>query len=82
MSTAIATVREHPDNYKKNFDAVVTFLTQYIDKRLPTPSVNVALVAKTRPAKWQNTKTVHGTFKGKIELKKYSREEYDSMSTV
>ena len=24
--------------------------------------------------------TSHGTFKGKIKLKKYSREEYDSMS--
>ena len=26
------------------------------------------------------TSTTHDTFKGKIELKKYSREEYDSMS--
>ena len=31
MSTAVATVRAHPDKYKKEFDVVVTFLTQYTD---------------------------------------------------
>ena len=43
--------------------------------------MKVASVGQTRPAKWQRTSTSHGTFKGKIKLKKYSREEYDSMLT-
>ena len=34
--TAVATARVHPDNYEKKFDAVVAFLTLYIDKRAPT----------------------------------------------
>ena len=51
MSTAVAAVRAHPDKYEKDFDAVVAFLTQYIDKRAPTPSVNVAFVTQIRPAK-------------------------------
>ena len=41
--------------------------------------MKVASVGQNRPAKWQKTSTNHGTFKAKIELKKYSREEYDSM---
>ena len=45
-------------------------------------SAKVASVMQTRPAKWQKINTSHGTFKGKIELKKYSREEYDSKSMV
>ena len=73
MSTADAAVRAHPDKYKKDFDAVVTFLTQYIDKRAPTPSVKVASVRQSRPAKQQKTSTTKGTFKGKIELKRYFR---------
>ena len=72
MSTAVATVRAHPDKYKKDFDAVVAFLTQYIDKKAPTPSVKVASVTQTRHAKWQKTSTSLGTFKGKIKLKMYS----------
>ena len=40
----VATVRVHPDKYEKDFDAVVTFLTSCIDKRTPTPSVNVTSV--------------------------------------
>ena len=32
LSTAVAAVRAHTDKYEKDFDAVVTFLTQYIDK--------------------------------------------------
>ena len=68
MSTAVATVRAHPDKYKKDFNAVVAFLTQYIDKRV-----------QTRPSKQQNTKVNLGTFKRKIKLKKYSREEHNSM---
>ena len=27
LSTAVATVRAHPDKYEKDFDAVVAFLT-------------------------------------------------------
>ena len=80
MSTAVATVRAHPDKYEKDLDPVFIFLTQYIFKRAPTPSVMVASVMQTRPSKQQKTKASHGTFKGKIELKKYSREEYDLMS--
>ena len=80
MSTAVVAVRAHPDKHEKAFDAAVTFLTQYIDKRAPTHSVKVASVGQSRPAKRQKTSTTHGTFKGKIELNKYSREEYDSMS--
>ena len=69
----------HPDRYEKDFDAIVTFLSQYIDKKAPTPSVKVASVGQNKPAKWQKTITTCGTFNGKIELKKYSRKEYDSM---
>ena len=46
MSPAVATVREHPDKYKKDFNAAVIFLSQYIDKRAPTPSVTVASVGQ------------------------------------
>ena len=45
-------------------------------------SAKVESVMHTRPAKWQKINTSPGTFKGKIELKKYSREEYDSKSMV
>ena len=79
MSTVVTTVRRHPDKYEKDFDAVVAFLTHYIDKRVPTPSMKVASVGQNKLAKWQQTTTTHGTFKGKIELKKYFREEYDAM---
>ena len=70
MSTAVTTVRVHPDKYEKDFDAVVTFFTQYIDKKASTPSVNVANVPRTRPAKRQKTSASCGTFRD--ELKKYS----------
>ena len=80
MSTAVTTVRAHPAKYKKDVDAVVAFLTQHIDKRSPTPSVKVASVEQNKPAKRQKTNASCCTFKRKIELKKYSREEYDSMS--
>ena len=66
LSTAVAAVRTHPDKYEKDFDAIVTFVTQYIDKRAPTQSVNVATISQSRPAKKQKTSTTHGTFKGKI----------------
>ena len=78
MSTAVTTVRVHPDKYKKDIDIVVTFLMQYVDKRGPKQKVKIASVTQTRPIKWQKTSTSHGTFKGKDELKTYSREENDS----
>ena len=82
MSIAVTRVRAHPDKYEKDFNAVVAFLTQYIDKKAPTPSVKVASVGHNRSAKWQRTSTIHGNFKRKIELKKYSWEEYGSMLTA
>ena len=82
LSTAVAAGRAHPDRYEKDFDAVVAFLTQYIDKKALTPSVKVASVTQTSHAKRQKTNASCGTFRGKIELKKYSREEYNSMSAV
>ena len=45
MSTAVATVMAHPDKYEKDFNTVIAILTQYIDKRAPTPSVKVASIA-------------------------------------
>ena len=51
LSTAVASVRVHTDNYKKDFDTVVTFLTQYINKKAPTESVKVATAGQARPAK-------------------------------
>ena len=41
LSTAVAAVKAHPDKFEKNFDAVIAFLTQHIDKRGPTPSVKI-----------------------------------------
>ena len=52
---AVATVRAHQHKYEKDFDAVVAFLTQNIDKRAPTLSVNIAFVGQSRPAKQQKT---------------------------
>ena len=74
MYTAIATVRVHLDKYEKDFDAVFTVLTKYINKREPILSGMVASVTQIRPAKWQKTSDSHGMFKGKVELKNYSRE--------
>ena len=73
-------MRVNPDKYEKDFDAVVTFLTQYMDKRAPTLSVNIASVGQTRPAKGQKNRATYGL--SKIEFKKYSREEYSLMSTA
>ena len=72
LSTAVTLVRMHPNKYEKDLDAVVAFLTQYINKR--APRVKVASVSQTRSAKHQKTCATYGTFKGKIELKKCSRE--------
>ena len=68
-----------PRQYEKDFDAVVTFHTQYIDKGAPAPSVKVASVAETRSSKRQETNADQALFTGKINLNKYSREEYDLM---
>ena len=62
LSTEVTSVR-HPDKYKKDLDTVVAFLTKYIDKRAPTPSVKVAYVGQTRPVKQQKTSISCGTIK-------------------
>ena len=80
LSTAAATVRAYLDMYEKDFNAVVSFFIQYINKRAPTLSVRAASVPKTKPAKWQKTNSSHGTLNGYIGLKKHSRKVYDSMS--
>ena len=72
MSTAVATVKANPERYKKDFDTVVVFLSQYIDKKAPTPSVKVASITKIRPVKRQKISKSRVTFKEKIELRKYS----------
>ena len=79
LSTAVAAVRVHSDKYENYFDPVVTFLTHYINKRSTTPSLKVSSVMQTRPTNWQMINAGHCTFKGKIELKKNSQEEYDSL---
>ena len=44
LFTAVAAERAHPEKYKKDFDAVVTFFTQHINERALTPRVKVASV--------------------------------------
>ena len=39
LPTAVTVVRAHPEKYEKEFNTVIAFLTQYIDKRTPTQSV-------------------------------------------
>ena len=75
MSTAVTGVRVKPDKDEKDFDTVLAFLSQYINKRALTQSVKVAPVGQNRPAKQQKTSATCVTFNGKIELKKYFREE-------
>ena len=53
MSTAVISVRTHPDKHGKDFDAVVVFFTQYIDKGVLTLSVKVASVTQARHTKKQ-----------------------------
>ena len=69
MSTTVTAVRAHPDKNEKDVNAIVAFLTQYIDKRAPTPSVKVVFVSHNRTAKRQKISASCGTFKGKIELR-------------
>ena len=66
FSTAVTTLRAHPDRYEKDFDAVIAILAQYINKRAPTLSVKIVSLGQNRPAKWQRTSTTSGAFKGKI----------------
>ena len=47
LSTAVMAVRAQLDKYEKDFDTVVAFLIQYIDKRAPNPSMKVASVDQT-----------------------------------
>ena len=68
LLTAVTAVRVHSDKYKKDFDAAVAFLTQYINQTAPTASVKVASITQNRPAKQQKTSASCGTFKEKIEL--------------
>ena len=56
LSTAVVAVRAHPERYEKDFDTVVFFLSQYIDRKAPPPSVKVSSVTQTRHAKRQKTR--------------------------
>ena len=66
-------------HYERVLDA---FLMQYIDKQGPTLSMKVASIAQTRCAKKQKISITSDTFKGKSDLKKFSRKEYDSIMTM
>ena len=46
MSIALTSVRVNPDKYEKGVDAVFVFLTPYINKRGPTPSVKLPLLPR------------------------------------
>ena len=81
MFIAIAVCRKSPDRYQKDFDACFAYLSQYVEKNRPMTGIKVVSVAQPRPAKWQCTET-NGTFKGKVELHKYSKDEYPSMSSA
>ena len=63
LSAAVVAVWARPKKYEKDFDAVVDFLTQYIDNRASTPSVKVASVSQTTSVKQQETTTNNGTLK-------------------
>ena len=43
--SAVATVKAQQEQYEKDFDSVIAFLMEYIDKPGPTLSVKVASVA-------------------------------------
>ena len=79
MSEAVAL---HPDKYEKDFETVVTIFTEYINKRAQTQSMKVASASEIRPAKQQKTRQIMAPSKGNFELKKHSREKFDSMSMV
>ena len=82
LSMAVAAVRTHPDRYDTDFGTILALLSQYIDKKTPTLSVKVLSVTETSPVKRLKTSAHRCTFREKIELKKYYREEYDSISAL
>ena len=57
LFTTVAAVRAYPDRYKKDFNAVVAFLSKYIDRKEPTKRVKFASITQTRLAKRQKTST-------------------------
>ena len=81
MSTVIATVRASPARYEIDFNACDAYLSQCFEKQRLRTSVKIASFAQFTPAKQQHTQT-HGTFKRKIQLHKYLRDKYESMSSV
>ena len=44
--------------------------------------MKVTSITQNRPAKRQKTSVSHGTFKGKIKMRKYLPKKYDSMSAT
>ena len=70
LSTAVAAIRVQPDKYKKDFNTLVTFLSQGIDKKAPSLSVKVAYASQNRSTKQKKANATCGTIKGKFELKK------------
>ena len=71
LSTAVTGVRMQPKKYEKDFDTVVAFLAQYIDKKGPTLSEKFASITKTRTPVWQKTCITLDTFKGEISDSKF-----------
>ena len=67
------------DVNKKDFDAVVAYLSRYIKKHGPLTSVKEAYIAQCKLVKRQESSKTFSTFKGRFELKKYSMEEFQLM---
>ena len=61
LSTTVAAVRAHPDEYEKDFDAVA-YLLPIINMHGPMLSIEVASITYSRPVKRQKTSPVYGTF--------------------
>ena len=68
--------------HEKHFDAVFPYLLEFIQKWGITMNVKVTFIAPSRSANRQNTSEPYGTFKRMMNLKKYSMEEYNSMSAA
>ena len=75
-STVIVTARSHPDKCEKDFNAVVTYLLQCIEKGRPIPSIMVVSITQTRPVERQKIREANDTFKGQNDVKEYSRSGY------
>ena len=73
LSKGITTVRAYQINMRRIKCDILTSTYHPM-------SVKDGSVTQTKHAKKQKTSPAHSTFKEKIELKKYSIEEYDSMS--